>query len=266
MSEARQTGGAAEELVHYEVGGPEDAVAIVTLDSPHNRNALSRQLVGELLGAIERAEGDGAVRAVLLRSADRVFCSGADLAEAGEGASEDGPRAILDVQRKIVSSAKPYVTRLAGPVRAGGIGIVAATDVVLSAEDATFALTEVRLGLAPAVISLTVLPRLTQRSAALAALGGEVFTGSDAERWGLVTRAVDPERLDGAVEEVLASLVSGAPQGLRETKALLNRDLRASFEDHAEEVAATSARLFASEEAREAMAAFLSRKQGHRPG
>lgn len=250
-----------EELVHYEVDGPDDAVAVITLDSPHNRNALSRRLVGELLGAIERAEGDSAVRAVLLRSADRVFCSGADLSEASAGAPEDGPRAILDVQRRIVASAKPWVTRLAGPVRAGGIGIVAATDVVVSSEEATFALTEVKLGLAPAVISLTVLPRLTSRAASLTALGGETFTGAEAERMGLVTFAVDDERLETKVEEVLVSLVGGAPQGLRETKALLNRDLLAAFDAHADDVAERSVRLFASDEAQQAMRAFLSRRR-----
>ncbi len=249
-------------LVRYEVDGPEDAVAVITLDSPHNRNALSRRLVAELLGAIERAEGDPAVRAVLLRSADRVFCSGADLSEAREGAPEDGPRAILEVQRRILASTKPWVTRLAGPVRAGGIGIVAATDVVVCAEEASFALTEVKLGLAPAVISLTVLPRLTPRAASLAALGGEVFSGTDAERMGLVTAAVEAGRLDAHVQEVLASLVGGAPQGLRETKALLNAEMLARFDDQAEEMAARSARLFASEEAREAMSAFLDRRKG----
>ncbi len=255
-------GAPPEELVRYEVAGPQDAVAILTLDSPHNRNALSRRLVAELVGAIERAEADRSVRAVLLRSADRVFCSGADLSEASQGASEDGPRAILDVQRRILASTKPYVARLAGPVRAGGIGIVAAADIVVAAEDATFALSEVRLGLAPAVISLTVLPRLTPRAASLAALGGEVFTGADAVSMGLVTRAVALEGLDAAVEDVLTSLVSGVPQGLRETKALLTRDLLARFDERAEDVAARSAALFASAEAQEAIAAFLGRPRG----
>lgn len=249
---------AAPELVHYDVDGP---VATVTLDSPHNRNALSRQLLGELRAALERAEADATVRVVVLRSAGRVFCSGADMAEAASGGMQDGTRAIVDLQRRIVSSSKAVVVVLGGPVRAGGTGLVAAADVVLAAEDATFALTEVKLGLAPAVISLTVLPRMTSRGAALAALGGEVFDAVQAERWGLVTRAVPADRLEEEAAVLVASLATGAPQGIRETKALLARDLLARLEAQADDVAATSARLFGSEEAREAMTAFLSRRR-----
>ncbi|NYG54031.1 enoyl-CoA hydratase-related protein [Nocardioides perillae] len=250
------------ELVRYEVGGPDGlpgTVATVTLDSPHNRNALSRRLLTGLREALERAEADPAVRVVVLRSSGRVFCSGADMSEAREGGMEEGTRAIVDLQRRIVSSTKAVVVVLGGPVRAGGIGLVAAADVVLAAEDATLALTEVKLGLAPAVISLTVLPRMTSRGAALAALGGEVFDAAQAERWGLVTRAVPGERLEEEATALVASLATGAPQGIRETKALLARDLLARLEAQADDVAATSARLFGSEEAREAMAAFLSR-------
>ena len=235
-----------------------DGVAVLTLDSPHNRNALSARLVGELLAGIDAAEADDDVRVVVVRSSGRVFCSGADLSEAGRG-MEEGARAIVEVQRRIVASAKPFVVRLDGPVRAGGTGIVAAADVVVAADDATFALTEVKLGLAPLVISLTVLPRLTQRAASLAALGGEVFTAAQAAEWGLVTRAVPAAEVEAAVDAVVASLRTGAAQGLRETKALLNRDLLARIERDGDELAAASARLFASDEARAAMTAFLSR-------
>lgn len=255
-------GDAAAELVHYELGGPAGlpgSVATVTLDSPHNRNALSRQLLAELAAALERAEGDDAVRVVVLRSAGRVFCSGADLSEAGAGGMEEGARRIVDLQRRIVGSGKACVAVLAGPVRAGGIGLVAAADVVVAAEEATFALTEVKLGLAPAVISLTVFARMTSRGAALAALGGEAFDAREAERMGLVTRAVPADRLEAEVEALVGSLATGAPQGLRETKALLSRDLLARIEAQGDDVAATSARLFGSEAAREAMAAFLRR-------
>ena len=151
-----------DELVHHEVV---EGVATITLDSPHNRNALSRQLVTELFDALDRAEETEA-RVVLLRSADRVFCSGADLSEAAEGGMEEGARALVALQRRILAHRCAVVTRLAGPVRAGGLGIVAASDVVVCSDDVTFAFTEVRLALTPAVISLTVLPRLTSRGAA----------------------------------------------------------------------------------------------------
>ncbi|GAA1952732.1 enoyl-CoA hydratase family protein [Nocardioides panacihumi] len=245
------------ELVRYDVA---DGVATITLDSPHNRNALSRQLLGELLERLARAAADEDAKVVLLTSAGRVFCSGADLSEAASGAAEDGPRAIVGLQRAIVAHPKPVVVRLAGPVRAGGIGIVAAADIVVAAEDADFALTEVKLGLTPAAISLTVLPRLTSRAAAYTFLTGERFTAAAAVEFGLVTTAVGADGLDAEVARVCASIVTGAPQGLRETKALLARPLLAAIDAGADDMATLSARLFASDEAREAMLAFLSRK------
>jgi enoyl-CoA hydratase/methylglutaconyl-CoA hydratase len=246
------------ELVHYDVT---DSLATITLDSPHNRNALSRQLVTELFGHLEAAEADESVRVVLITSADRVFCSGADLSEATADGMEEGARRIVELQRLIVTMSKPVVTRLPGAVRAGGIGIVAASDVAIAAEEATFALTEVKLGLAAAIISLTVHHRMNPRAAALTTLGGEVFTGAEAAAYGLVTTAVPAERLDAEVERVCASLATGAPQGLRESKRILNRDLVARIDAGGDEMAALSARLFASDAAREAMTAFLERKK-----
>jgi enoyl-CoA hydratase/carnithine racemase len=250
------------ELVHLEVTRLEGGgLATITLDSPHNRNALSRQLVTELLGHLHAAAAEDAVTAVLLRSADRVFCSGADLSEASSGGMEEGTRRIIELQRLIVSMDKPVVTRVAGPVRAGGIGIVAASDVAIASEDADFALTEVKLGLAAAIISLTVHHRMDPRSAALTTLGGEVFGGAEAASYGLVTKAVPADALDDEVAAVCASLATGAAQGLRESKRILNAELLERIDARGEEMAALSARLFASDEAREAMSAFLSRKK-----
>jgi enoyl-CoA hydratase/methylglutaconyl-CoA hydratase len=174
---------------------------------------------------------------------------------------EEGTRRIIDLQRLILTLDKPVVTRLAGAVRAGGIGIIAASDIAIATEDATFALTEVKLGLAAAIISLTVHARMTPRAAALTTLGGEVFTGAQAASYGLVTSAVPAESLDDEVVRVCASLATGAAQGLRESKRVLNRDLVARIDAHGAEMAELSARLFASDEAREAMTAFLSRKK-----
>ncbi|HQR26709.1 MAG TPA: enoyl-CoA hydratase-related protein [Nocardioides sp.] len=249
---------AMTELVHYDVA---DGVATITLDSPHNRNALSRQLVTELFERLAAAEADDAVTALLLRSAGRVFCSGADLAEASAGSMEEGTRKIVELQRLIVGLDKPVVVEVLGGVRAGGIGIVAAADIAVAAEDASFALTEVKLGLAAATISLTVFHRMTPRAAALTTLGGEVFRGTEAAAYGLVTLAVPAEQLSAEVSRVCAALTTGAAQGLRESKRILNRDLLARIDADGEELAALSTRLFASDAAREAMTAFLSRSR-----
>lgn len=246
------------ELVHYAAS---DGVATVTLDSPHNRNALSRQLVTELFEGLGRAAGDDAVKVALIRAEGRVFCSGADLSEASTEGMEEGARRIVELQRLIATMDKPVVVRAFGAVRAGGIGIVAAADIAIADEGATFALTEVKLGLAAAIISLTVHHRMNPRAAALTTLGGEVFGGADAASYGLVTEAVPTDRLDDRVDEVCASLATGAAQGLRESKRILNADLVARIDARGEEMAALSARLFASDEAREAMQAFLGRKK-----
>ncbi len=247
---------APAELVHYRVA---DAVATITLDSQANRNALSRQLVTELFAHLDRAAADQAVRVVLIESAGKVFCSGADLSEASSEGMDEGVRRIVDLQRLIATLDKPVVTKNLGAVRAGGIGIIAAADIAISAQEATFALTEVKLGLAAAIISLTVHHRMNPRAAALTTLGGEVFSGAEAAAYGLVTRAVPADRLDEEVAAICASLATGAAQGLRESKRILNRDLVARIDALGDEMATTSARLFASDEAREAMTAFLSR-------
>jgi enoyl-CoA hydratase/carnithine racemase len=247
-----------DELVRYAVA---DAVATITLDSQHNRNALSQQLVTELFERLERAGADPGVTVVLVRQEGKVFCSGADLSEATTVGMAEGARRIVALQRLIVTMDKPVVVRVAGAVRAGGIGIVAASDIAVSADDATYALTEVKLGLAAAIISLTVHARMNPRAASLTTLGGETFTGAQAAAYGLVTTAVPADALDDAVARLCSQLATGAEQGLRESKRILNADLVRRIDEHGDEMAALSARLFASDEAREAMTAFLNRKK-----
>jgi enoyl-CoA hydratase len=246
------------ELVHLDVA---DDVATITFDSEHNRNALSRQLVSELSAHLTSAGDDDAARAVLVRSAGRVFCSGADLSEAADGGMVEGAKALIALQRQIATLSKPVVVELGGPVRAGGLGIVGAADVVVAAESVTFALTEVRLALAPAVISATLLPRLTDRAAADLFLTARTFDAAEAVGNGLVTRAVPDAELQAEIARSLADLVKGYPQGLRETKRLLNHDLVARIDALGDDLATLSGELFGSDEAREAMTAFLQRKK-----
>ncbi len=245
------------ELVHLEVA---DQIATITLDSDHNRNALSRQLVGELTSHLATAGADIEAKAVLIRSAGTVFCSGADLSEAAGGGMVEGAKAIVALQRQIATLDKPVVVELGGPVRAGGLGIVGAADIVIAGESVTFQLTEVRLGLAAAVISLTLLPRFTDRAAADLFLTARKFDAAEAARVGLITRAVPDADLQGDVAGVLGDLAKGYPQGLRESKKLLNHDLVARIDALGDQVAAQSAQLFGSDEAREAMTAFLGKR------
>ena len=243
------------ELVHYAAA---DQGATLTLDSQPNRNALSRRLVAELLAGLDRAEADDAVKVVVVRASGPVFCSGADLTEAAEDGMVDAARQLVELQRRIVSSPKPVLARVHGAVRAGGIGIVAAADIALCSSSATFAFTEVRLALAPAVISLTVLPRLSSRAAALTFLTGETFDGAAAAEMGLVSAVVADDDLDDELALLVAELGQGHPQGLLESKRLTSGAVLARIEREGEAMAELSARLFGSAEARKAMLAFRS--------
>ena len=245
------------ELVHLDVA---DQVATITLDSERNRNALSKQLVTELAAHLATADADASAKAILIRSAGTVFCSGADMTEAVGGGMAEGAKAIVALQRQIATAAKPVVVELGGPVRAGGLGIVGAADIVLAAESVSFQLTEVRLGLAAAIISLSLIPRFGDRAAADLFLTARKFDAAEAAQVGLITRAVPDAELAAEVAQVLADLGKAYPQGLRESKKILNRDLVARIDERGDEVAALSAELFASDEAREAMTAFLSKK------
>ncbi len=273
--------GAPEPLVRVHT---QRGVATITLDSPHNRNALSRALVDQLGQALAEAAGDERVRAIVLTHSGGTFCAGADLSEARGGSMTQGADDLFGLLEAIATAPKPVLARVTGHVRAGGMGLVAACDVVVAGERATFALTEVRIGLAPAVISAALLPRLTPRSAGRYFLTGETFGAAEAERIGLVTQA-PPEPpavsqagddaggeaggeagagadagVDAVVEAYLDAFRRCSPQGLRESKALATAPLRASLAAGRVPLTDLSARLFGSEEAREGMTAFLERR------
>lgn len=241
------------ELVHY---GVDRGIARVVLDSPHNRNALSRQLCAELDAHLSSAATDPAVRAVELTHTGSVFCAGADLGEASSGSSIT--ETMISLLRRIVEMPKPVVARLDGHVRAGGLGLVGAADIALASRSVTFAFTEVLIGVAPAMITLTTLGRMTERAAGRYLLTGEKFDAATAAGVGLITAAVDD--LDRATADLYDQLRTCSPQGLAETKLLTTRLTREAIDSRAEDLAALSARLFGSDEAREGMRAFLEKR------
>jgi enoyl-CoA hydratase len=229
-------------------------IGTVTLDSPHNRNALSAQLVSELAARLAQVAADAGIRAAVLTHTGNTFCSGADLSEA----PQHGTGRLLELLRQIVELPKPVVAVLDGHARAGGLGLLGACDIVLAGPRSTFAFSEARLGVAPAVISLTTLPRLSGRAAGRYFLTGEVFDAAQAARAGLVTEAVeDPGK---ARDEVLDALRKASPQGLAESKKLATAAVLRRFDEEGEAVAGLSARLFASEEASEGIQSFRQRR------
>jgi methylglutaconyl-CoA hydratase len=233
-------------------------VATLTLDSPANRNALSRAMRSQLRTALGDALADDAVRVVVLDHTGRVFCSGMDLSEAaGGGVQDQGVREFPDLLELIWSSPKPVVAVVRGPARAGGVGLLAACDVVVAGASATFAFSEVRLGIVPAVISAVVLPRMVPHVAHRLMLTGQVFDAEMAATGGLVDLVVPDADVDGEVRAQLVHLTAGAPAALAETKRLLRAGAPPLRFD---ELLELSARFFASDEGQEGIASFREKR------
>ena len=184
-----------------------DGVRTVTLDSPSNRNALSFRLLDELAAALGEAAADGTVRVVVLTGAGTVFCSGADLSERGSAA----PNRMPEVLRTLAECPKPVIARVNGAARAGGLGLIAAADIAVAAEAATFAFTEVRVGVAPAMILVPLLRVFEPRFLALAVLTGEPYTAAEAAAAGLLSAVVPDE---AALDEWVLRAGTRHQQGL----------------------------------------------------
>lgn len=240
-------------------------VATVLMDSQRNRNALSRQLLAELAAELDAAAADPGVRVVVLTGAGPAFCSGADLREQGDGLGP-GPVSVPDVLIRIFDHRCPVVALVNGAVRAGGIGLMAACDIVVAPGTATFAFSEVRIGVVPAIIAVPVLARMNPTAAHEYFLTGEPFGAAEAVRTGLVNRAAAPEELDAAVARYTAALVRGGPAALAAAKRL-RRVVPLPVPAAAGELGRAFARLeemsrrhFASEEGRAGIAALLGRR------
>ncbi|MET9558963.1 enoyl-CoA hydratase family protein [Streptomyces tauricus] len=233
----------------------ERGITTLALDAPERRNALSARLVADLADALTEAGKDADVRAVVLTHTGNTFSAGADLSDPPH------PDVLVALLRQIVELPKPVVARVTGHVRAGGLGLLGACDIAAASQEATFAFTEVRIGVAPAVISMPLLPRLDPRAVARYYLTGEKFDAAEAARIGLVTvAAAAGEDADDVLAPVLDGLRRASPQGLAETKRLLTAKVLDTFDRDAAGLTALSARLFSSAQAREGMTAFLERR------
>ena len=237
-------------------------VVTVTLADEANRNALSRRLLVDLTAALDEAEADPAVRVIVLTNSGRVFCAGADLRESSSGQTGGNPvtARASDLFGRFRRSGKPYVGRIAGHCVAGGMGLAAAMDISIARDDARFGFTEVRVGVAPAMISVLCLPKMRRSEATEAFLRGNRFGAAEAARLGLINAAVPWESLDAEVESAVADLLKGGPSALAAAKQLLDRVPEMTFEDAREWTERISAELFADDEAAEGMDAFLNKR------
>lgn len=242
-------------------------VATLRLDSPANRNALSRALRAQLAAGLTAAIADPAVRVIVLTHEGPVFCSGKDLREPDRPPG-DGEVTLPEILDTIWTAPKPVVARLAGPARAAGVGLAAACDVVVAADDVTFAFSEVRIGVLPAVISAVVRRRMPPYAAHEYLLTGAEFDARRAAQIGLVNLAAPPGDLDAAVGRYCEQFILGGPVAIAETKRMLRADLP-DLRRELDEKLVLSRRFFASEEAAEGIRARLERRPPswaqHRP-
>jgi methylglutaconyl-CoA hydratase len=233
-------------------------IRTLTLDSPANRNALSTRLLEELDRALRDATSDHGVRAIVLTGSGPVFSSGADLSERGAAAPNLMP-AILTL---MVESPVPVIARVNGHARAGGLGLIAASDLAGAAAASTFAFTEVRVGVAPAMIMVPALRVVEPRFLAAMTLTGETFTARQAADAGLLSAvSVDEAALDEWVAGRTLAISKSAPGAVQATKALLRTLPAQGWVEGLTAAATTSAQLFAGPEAAEGMEAFIQRRR-----
>jgi methylglutaconyl-CoA hydratase len=247
--------------VRYEVSS---GVATITMDRPERRNMLTAAGMGQLAGHLQSAAADDAVRVIVLTGTGNTFSAGADLTAASSAESTSfagtGPGALVAVLEAMLDNPKPVIARVQGHVAGGGNGLVAAADLAIACASAKFAFSEVRLGLAPAVISVVCLAKLHPADARELFLTGSRVSATRMLEAGMLNRVVVDEALDAAVAEMADALTAAGPQALAHTKGLIRDVPGLPRADAFAQMAALSADVFSSQEAAAGMAAFLSRQ------
>lgn len=237
-------------------------VMTVTLADVENRNALGGALVAGLREALANANADPAVRVVVLTNEGTTFCAGANLKErSGAKSQAKNSGGFDDLLADIQTSPTPIIGRINGHVVGGGNGLAAALDISIASEDVKFGFTEVRLGVAPAIISVVCLPKMRPGEAMEAFLRGHRFPATRAAELGLINRAVPADQLDAAIDEIIADLRKGGPTALGFAKRLVYEVPRMEQKEAFKWTARLSGELFAGEEAAEGMTAFLKKRK-----
>ncbi len=232
-------------------------VATITLNRPDNRNALSAALVDSLGDHLTEAIADDGVRVIVLTNESHVFCAGADLS----GADAPEPRySLVALFELILDAPKPVIGRIAGHCMGGGVGIAAACDISVVTDEAKIGFTEVRIGVAPAMISVICLPKMRRADAMELFLSGERISAARAVEVGLLNRAVPSDELDAAVRAIVDNVLAGGPLALAAAKRLVTEVPSMGRDEAFAVTAETSAELFASEEAAAGMAAFREKR------
>lgn len=247
-------------LVETSQNGP---VTTITLADEARRNVLSHQLVDELIGAIDLAEDTLEVRVVIVTNRGRVFCAGADLSSAPyDPSTSTGERRtdLSELLQRIRLSPKPFVGKIAGHCVAGGVGLAAVMDISVAVESATFGFSEVRVGVAPAMISVVCLAKMRLADAQAAFLRGNRFSAAQAARMGLINDVASSDAMDVEIDAIVNDLLAGEPHAIAATKQLVATVPSLGTEEAFAWTTQLSATLFASEQAREGMTSFLEKR------
>ena len=245
------------------------AVARVWLARAEQHNALSLEMGAELAEAMHALAHDDAVRVVVLGGRGPSFCAGADIGAMKASAQMTFEQNLAEAEKLARMFAalgdfpKPVVGRVHGNVFGGGVGLVCACDIPVAADDARFGITEVRLGILPAVISPYVIRRLGDRNAREYMLTGERFDASTALRLGLVSHVVPIGELDAKVEERVHQLLCGAPAAQRRVKGLLELWSECAWEEYRSALPRTLAEVRSGAEAKDGLAAFFEKRKPH---
>ena len=244
-------------------------IARVALNRPDVHNAFDAELIAELTATLASVDADAAIRAVVLTGSGPSFSAGADLnwmrsmASASEAENREDSDRLATLMRTLNFLSKPTLARVNGAAYGGGVGLIACCDVAIAADGAKFGLTEVKLGLVPAVISPYVIARIGARHARRLFLTGEIFPADEALRIALVDRVVPADRLDAEIDATLALLGKGGPAAQAQAKSLALRVggmTRQEAERVDRENAALIAQLRVSPEGQEGLAAFLEKR------
>jgi methylglutaconyl-CoA hydratase len=264
MTSKAQSGDAARyTTLLYEKDG---AIATITLNRPDKRNAISSTMIEEILGALNAAEDESAVRVVILTGAGKAFCSGMDLDTLQTIAGQTTEQNLADSRQmarmfhRIYCFPKPLITAVNGAAIAGGCGIATFSDITLAVPEAKFAYTEVRIGFIPALVSVLLRRQIGEKHARELLLTGEIIDAAEAFRLGIVTEIVPAADLLKRAHDVAAKFLEASPTSLRRTKRLLLQYDDKEVTQEIEMATQANAAIRATEDFREGLASFLEKR------
>jgi methylglutaconyl-CoA hydratase len=245
-------------------------VASIVLNRPDQHNAFDDRMIAELIELLDQLQNNQRVRVLLLRAAGKSFCAGADLnwmrrvADYDPAQNTEDAMQLAELMRKLNCFPRPTIAVVQGATFGGGIGLVACCDIAIAVPEAVFCLSEVKLGLIPAVISPYVVEAIGARASRRFMLSAEKFSAEQACRLGLVHEVVDANALDVAVESILKDLLAAGPAAQIAAKALIqtvsNKEIDASIIDYSAQLIA---QIRASSEGREGLNAFLEKRKAN---